>query len=155
MDMDTKDLVDCLSELIQLDLAAISAYESAIKACEHEAVAHPLRMFQDDHERHVRELSAKVQGLRGTPPERRDFKGLLMKGFTAVMSRGTHSALVAMRGNEEYTTRTYERVLAEQALPGPLRDLVLANSHDERRHLEWIEQALQARVWERETGASA
>jgi uncharacterized protein (TIGR02284 family) len=153
--MDNAKIIDRLNDLIHLDIDAISAYDSAIRACEHESVAAPLRQFRSDHERHVRDLAEEVRALGGTPSERRDLKGFLIKGFTAIASRGTHSALMVMRGNEELTNRIYQKALKEE-LPDGVREVVELNYSDERRHLEWIQQALDQRVWEQgELGTSA
>ena len=49
-----------------------------------------------------------LRTLGGEPPEGRDLKGFVIEGFTAIMSQGDRTALLAMRGNEEITTRRYD-----------------------------------------------
>jgi uncharacterized protein (TIGR02284 family) len=145
-----KDIVSELNELIKLDRGAIRAYEQAIEACQTEVVREKLREFQGDHERHVSDLSAHVRVLGGTPEERRDFKGMLIEGFTAITSQGDHSALLAMRGNEELTNRKYASALEVEELTGEVRTTVERNYHDEERHLAWIKDALDQRIWEKQ-----
>jgi uncharacterized protein (TIGR02284 family) len=148
-----KDIVSELNELIKLDLDAIKAYDQAIEACDSQTVRSKLTDFKGDHERHVRDLSLHVQSLGGMPAERGDFKGMLIEGFTAIMSQNDHGALLAMRGNEELTNRKYKSSLELTELTGEVRETVDRNYSDEQRHLTWIKEALDLRVWERPKAA--
>jgi uncharacterized protein (TIGR02284 family) len=140
-----------LNDLIHLDVDAIRAYEHAIRACEHEVVSSRLREFKGDHERHVRDLTECVRKLGGKPPEPKpDMKGFLIEGFTAITSLGTRSALMAMRGNEQLTTAKYKAALEKKDLPAEAQQIVERNYSDEQRHLNWIKQALDQRIWEQE-----
>ena len=78
-----------------------------------------------------------------------DFKGTVLKGFTALTSMmGNEAALMAMLGNEELTTRTYHSAL-RMDWNGEERALIERHSEDERRHLAWIKQAARHREWTR------
>jgi uncharacterized protein (TIGR02284 family) len=144
-----------LQDLIHLDMDAISAYQKAIDAIEHESVAAKLREFQGDHRRHVADLSAEVTRLGGKPDVRTDVKGFFIGGFTAVMSQGTHSALVTMKGNEQLTTSTYKKALEHKELPETTKALLQRNYSDEARHLGWIENAIAKKVWEQKAAQHA
>lgn len=150
--MDAKKEIEELNDLIALDHDAVSAYESAINGIAEEPIRAELRQFQEDHRRHIRELSQVVRNLGGKPRERTDVKGFFIKGFTAISSAmGTEPALKAMESNEKLTTRSYAH--ARDADFGPEAKPLIARAYDdERRHLSWIEQALQNRIWE--TGAA-
>ena len=143
-----KDVISELNELIQLDYNAITAYQQAIEACDHVEVKGTLGEFRRDHERHISDLSSQVIALGGTPPAGQDFTGKLLEGFTAIASHGDQSALLAMRGNEELTNRKYASAL-ELILPEGARAVVERNCQDEQRHLFWIKDALDKRIWER------
>ena len=143
-----------VQDLIHLDMDAIKAYEQAIKACEHENVASQLRSFQSDHQRHVRELSEEMRKLGEQPKVTTDIKGFFIEKFTAISSIGTHSALLAMRGNEQLTTSRYKAALDLQDLPESTKQVVRSNYADEQRHLDWIKSALDRKVWEEATPAS-
>jgi uncharacterized protein (TIGR02284 family) len=145
--MNTEKLIDRLNDLIQLDVDAVHAYDEAISACEIPFVKQQLTDFRGDHERHVDDLSAEVSRLGGEPKIKRDVKGFLIKGFTAVLSHGDHSALLAMRGNEELTNKTYESA-ANETLPPPILAIVQRNWADEKRHLAWIKDAIDKKLWE-------
>lgn len=149
--MDLNRMIDRLNNLIALDYDAVGAYEAAINRIDVESLRMSLRGFQQDHERHIQELSRVVMGLGGTPRTKPDAKGFILKGFTAVTSMmGNEAALQAMRGNEMLTNRTYRMALDEEWSP-ETRAIIERNYADEQRHLAFIEQALRNRTWEQTT----
>lgn len=148
----SKDPIKTLNNLIHLDRDAIRAYEQAIQACEVVEIREKLTEFMGDHQQHVRDLDAKVRALGGQPPTGRDIKGFLIEGFTALTSMGDRSALMAMRGNEELTTRTYRSAI-EDVRSEDLRALIEKNYEDEARHLAWIKATLDSRGWARDKAA--
>ena len=150
---DTKKLVSTLNDLIQLDVDAVNAYEQAIKRIDVPQIAEDLEMFKGDHERHITELSQVVRQMGGEPPKHSpDVKGYLIEGFTALRSAtGTEGALKAMRSNEKTTNKKYDKALSE-AMPAEIEALVRRNRNDERRHLEYLENALGNRMWETGVG---
>jgi rubrerythrin len=152
--MERDEVLEQLRDLAQLDVDAIGAYESAIGRISAAHVREKLVQFRGDHERHVRDLNAAIGGLGGKPIERKpDVSGFLIKGMTAVTSMmGDQAALTAMRGNEELTNRSYQKALQAGLLPD-VRQLVERNFADEQRHLAWIKQALDQRLWEHEAAA--
>jgi hypothetical protein len=91
----------------------------------------------------VDELSTLIRNRGGTPPQRAaDLKGFLIEGFTTIRSAtGTGGALRAMRMNELLTNKRYIDALSAD-LPAEVRVVVQRNMDDERRHLEFIEQAI-------------
>jgi uncharacterized protein (TIGR02284 family) len=146
--MDQNQMLDRLNELIALDHDAVGAYEAAIERIDVELLRSRLREFQDDHKRHIQELSGVVRGLGGKPREKPDVKGFMLKGFTAITSMmGNEAALKAMQGNEKLTNRTYEQALKE-SWPEDVRGIIERNFRDEQRHLAFIEESLRMRSWE-------
>jgi uncharacterized protein (TIGR02284 family) len=146
--------ISALNDLIHLDMDAIKAYDQAIKACEHPVVAEQLRKFQADHSRHVTDLSKELTTLGEKPDARTDLKGFFIEKFTAITSRGTRSALMSMMGNEQLTTSRYKAALELQDIPETAKAVVRTNYADEQRHLAWIKDALEKKIWEGQ-GASA
>jgi uncharacterized protein (TIGR02284 family) len=142
-----ENITSVLNDLIQLDIDAVHAYGQAVDNIDDASVRARLQEFQSDHERHVRELSQCVREHGGTPIEhKRDFKGFLIEGMTAIRSAtGTKGALKAMKTNELLTNRSYDKALAED-LPPRVRDLVMRNRDDERRHLQFIESTLSGKT---------
>jgi len=148
--MDTAQIVKKLRSLVQLDIDAIHAYEKAIEKIDIKKVKDQLVEYKKDHMHHVENLSAFISGYgEDVPKFSPDFKGILIEGLTAFRSiTGTEGALKAMKSNEELTNKTYDEALSWE-LPANIRDTVQQNRDDERRHLEYIEMALEKRVWER------
>ncbi|WP_437680131.1 DUF2383 domain-containing protein [Sorangium sp. So ce131] len=149
-----KTAVSHLNKLIQLDTDAVLAYQQAIDACEVSEVRRKLKSFQDDHQQHINDLAELVRASGEEPKIKRDLKGFLIEGFTALASRGDRSALLSMLGNEELSNRLYEAALKTE-LPGEARTVVERNREDEERHLSWIQEAIAARIWETKEGAAA
>lgn len=143
-----EDAIHTLNDLIHLDADAIRAYQQAIAACQSPVVKQRLTEFMGDHERHVVELGGAVRSLGGVPVEaKQDIKGFFIEGFTAIMSHGDRSALMAMRGNEELTTRRYEAA-RKANVTGDALLVIDKNYQDEVRHLSWIKEAIDKKVWE-------
>lgn len=142
-----ENITSVLNELIQLDIDAVHAYGQAIDSIDDATLRARMQEFQSDHERHVRELSQCVREHGGTPIEhKRDLKGFLIEGMTAIRSAtGTKGAFKAMKTNELLTNRSYDKALAED-LPPRVRDLVMRNRDDERRHLQFIESYLGSKT---------
>jgi len=145
-----------LTELVQLDVDAVLAYDRAIAALGDGGVSRTLAAFRLDHQRHVLDLSAALLAMDAEPPAAQpDLKGSILGGVTAVRARlGTAQALEAMRTNEQLTTSSYARALAKP-FPEHLLEVVRRGDADERRHLAWIERALDERPWERDDAPTA
>ena len=153
MALTTDKMIEELNELIRYDHDAIGAYNAAINDIHELAVRDPLIQFRGDHERHVVDLSAIVRRLGGTPVESPGLKGVVRKTMTKVAGLGgTELTLKAMRSNEEVLNKTYAHHLTLD-FPDDIKEVIRQNYGDEQRHLAWVEQALQNRLWE-STGAT-
>ena len=145
--------IEELNELIRFDFDAIGAYNSAIADIKERQIRDPLTQFRGDHERHVQNLSMIVARLGGKPVDAPGFKGVVRKTMTKVAGLGgTELTLKAMRSNEEVLNKTYAHHLSLD-FPDDIKDVIRANYGDEQRHLAWVEQALQTRLWESGVGA--
>lgn len=147
--MTNQEIAGELAALVQLDVDAVLAYDRAIGAMGEGLVARELAAFKLDHQRHVLELSQLLLGMGIPPPQvKPDLKGSLLGSLTGLRSRfGTEQALQAMRANEQLTTSSYARALAKP-FPEDVLAVVRRGDADERRHLAWIERALDERPWE-------
>lgn len=147
--MDTDKIIRRLKSTMQLDHNAVQAYEQAIGRIDIPTVQEKLEEFKSDHERHIVDLDRCVRQLGGTTEEvSRDLKGTLIEGFTALRSVvGTEGALKAMKTNEQLTNRHYYDLLSLE-LPDEVREVIEGNLEDERRHLAYVEQSIERRVWE-------
>ena len=142
-EMERSHIIELLNDLIQLDVDAVEAYSHAIKHMEYPDIRRRLVDFQDDHNNHVRDLSAMVKQLDGNPLKPTpDLRGYLLEGFTALKSlTGTKGAMEAMLTNEKITNRRYEEAAALD-LPEDVMKLVKNNWSQEKRHLMFIEEVL-------------
>ena len=78
-----------------------------------------------------------------------NFKGFFIGGFTSLRSlTGDEGALKAMRSNEELTNKKYREATEEWDLEPSIAGIVANNYEDEKRHLSYIEQAIESRAWE-------
>lgn len=148
--MESKEIVKHLKALVHLDIDAYHAYHQAIEKIDLKTVKDQLTQFQQDHKNHVEVLSEQIKKLGDEPPNfSLDFKGFLIQEFTALEGVfGTEGALHAMKSNEELTNKTYKQALCLD-LPPELQDIIQHNQEDEARHLHYIEQAIENRVWKK------
>ncbi len=150
-EVNTKKLAQDLITLCQLDIDAAIAYEQAIPHIDHPVVKKRFQEFLGEHNRHITRLSLQIRDLDETPPARaEDFKGFFIKGFTDMRSAtGTKGALEAMDLNEKLVNRMYADAVKWPDLDPNALDTVKTNYIDEKKHLEFIEESIEAKVWER------
>lgn len=142
------DVVHKLNELLMLDNDAVRAYSSAIERITIPYVKERLTEFRADHERHIRDLSDCIRRIGGEPKDRPDFKGPFIQAMTALRSMaGNEQAIKAMKGNEELTNKKYSEAL-ETDLPADVAEIVRRNYQDEVRHLAFINEVIDRRIWE-------
>ncbi|UQA55419.1 DUF2383 domain-containing protein [Polyangium aurulentum] len=144
--MDDK-VITFINDLIALDLACAAAYAVSAKACKDQEIRNKLLEFKGDHDRHVSELSEVVRDMGGEPIERIDAKGMLIEGYTMLSSQEDRTAVLAMKGNEELSNNAYASAL-QANLPNEIREMVMRNFEDERRHMTWLRGAVIVRGWD-------
>lgn len=135
-----------LKELVHLDYDAIEAYEAAIVRLQDSQVAAQLTEFKQDHINHTRNLGALLQQRNEQVPTGPDLKRLLTKGKVVLADLGDdHTILKAMSANEKVTNEVYEKALEIDGLTPDIRQVLLSNLNDERRHKNWIDQRIDQR----------
>lgn len=140
-----KDVTKLLNDLIALDFDAIEAYEAAITRVGRANDKDQLTRFMEDHERHVRDLSAVVRDLGAEPCSKADFKKILTKGKVVVAGLiDDETVLRAMKSNEDDTNTAYERAVKHRGLSERIQAVLQNNLSDERRHREWLETRIDA-----------
>lgn len=144
--MADKDVIDKLNNLIQLDIDAAHAYGQALSQVQEPELKQRLTSFQEDHQRHITDLSQEVRRLGGSPADySKDFKGYLIEGFTALRSvTGTDGALNAMEQNEVLTNQKYSDAVTWD-LPLSIKAVIEKNAGDEEMHLQFLRQTLKRR----------
>jgi rubrerythrin len=138
-----------LSNLLHVEIDAARAYAQATEAIGAVAVRRRLEAFRDDHERHIEAIAAEIRSLGMEPPPRHDDRrGFLLTGYTGIFaSMGAEAALRALRANETLTSQRYDEA-ATADLPESVRQLIERHRLDERRHLRFLEDAIERRSWE-------
>ena len=138
-----KDIADLLNSLIELDLDAVEAYEAAIERIDDATDKAQLGAFKSDHERHVRDLTPLVSELGEEPVAEPDIKRVLTKGKVVLASiAGDRLILAAMKTNEDDTNKAYDRAVGRDDVPSHVREVLVRNRDDERRHRAYIEKRL-------------
>jgi rubrerythrin len=75
-------------------------------------------------------------------------KGIVRKTMTKIAGLiGEEIILKAMKSNEEALNKAYNHHVSLD-FPADILDLIKRNYEDEKRHLQWVEQALRTRLWE-------
>jgi uncharacterized protein (TIGR02284 family) len=148
--MDNREIADKLASICQLDIDAIHAYIKANDHVDMPEIRNTISRFQADHARHVKDLSDMIRNYGGEPPEfSKDFKGFLLQAFASIRSMtGTEGALKALRGGEKMTNQAYDDAVS-QSFPPMVLVLLKRNYEDEQRHINYIDQCLSNRVWEK------
>ena len=141
-------IIDECNDLIRFDYDAVGAYSEAIDHISEEHIRQQLIAFRGDHQRHITELSALVRRFGGDPPEMPGLRGIVRKTMTKVAGLvGTEATLRAMRSNEEVLNKQYAN-RSNLDFPPEVLQLIQRNYGDEQRHLAWVIQALDLRLWE-------
>lgn len=149
-----KQAIDKLNELLMLDHDAVKAYSSAIEHIDIPYVKERLAEFRGDHERHITNLRELIVRLGGEPKDHVDFKGPFIDALTKARSMmGNEQAIKAMKSNEELTNKKYSEALSV-GLSSEATEVVRKNYEDEQRHLAFIEQVIQQRIWESAGGGA-
>jgi len=147
--MNYEEMANRLGSLVTMDVDAARAYDQALEEIDLENVREQILKFQEDHNRHIVELSAMINELGGPPPSiEPDAKGFAIERFTAIRSlSGTEGALKALQMNEKITGKTYSEARSWELTPGAAA-IVERNYRDEQQHLRHIREMLADRVWE-------
>lgn len=133
-----------IENLLQLEFAAIEAYEAAIERLESMEYKTALRDFVGDHHNHVRELTEAARTLGANVPEGPDAKVILTKGKVVLADLlGDKAILMAMKTNEDDTVTAYQRSTEHKKLPEAARDAVQKGLADEQKHRAWIVATLE------------
>ncbi len=132
-----------LKDLLQLDYAAVEAYDSAIERFKNETFKMKFQEFRNDHHRHIKNVTEYLKKIGGDYPTGAGIKKILTQGKVILANlAGDISLLKAMKSNELETTEAYKHINAYPDIPSDIKDALLDGYQDEKRHLLWIEKEL-------------
>jgi uncharacterized protein (TIGR02284 family) len=141
--MKSEEVIKELQHLVHSDIDTVNAYKTVLDEIDEPEIYNSITLFQEDHIRHIKNLSTVIAQLGGKVPEFKvDLLGLLMQGLTSMRSiTGVKGALAAMKSNEEHTMHAYQKALSMD-LPLDLRQLLIKNYEEVKRHYQYIQQTL-------------
>jgi len=133
-------ILDGLNDLLQLDHAAIEAYEVAIEQLRDRQQALQIEGFKRDHERHIQELNDLILALGGSPKNESHVSAPLAQGMQKLAATmGDRALLIAWRGNELRMMTKYDEYTRKALLwPAEAKRLIDRNALDEERHYRWV-----------------
>ncbi len=141
--LNSDSVIKKLTDVVELDYDAASAYREAIDRLDDTASKSKLQEFLRDHERHISDLSEVIRKEGGTPPDSGDFKKVLTKGKVQLADlAGDDAILKAMKTNEDQTISKYESMVEEE-FPNHILTILEQGLKDERRHRTWMETTLK------------
>ncbi|HWL88272.1 MAG TPA: hypothetical protein VNO21_20855 [Polyangiaceae bacterium] len=137
------ELVVSLNRLIVADYDAIEAYQVAIPRVSGSEDQRTLRLFVEDHRRHIDKLASLVWQGGGLPVGHADLRRIVAKGKVVIGGfMGDDAVLGAMCSNEELTNDAYARASTARGFGPSVRLLLARHLDDERRHREWLERRI-------------
>jgi rubrerythrin len=139
-----EDFAKALKELVELDYAAIDAYQAAIDHLDNDEYKNKLDEFKQDHERHVREVTKLLQSKNEDVPEKGPWsKELLTTGKVMLANMvGDNTILHAMKSNEGDTNTAYDRMVNHKNKWPESEEILKRGLQDEKRHKAWLETTL-------------
>ena len=148
--MESRQLIDKLVSLVLLDIDAIHAYDQAMINLSMNvlSVKNQFLQFKYDHERHVQNLTDCIHRIGSEAPQfSKEFKGFSFSKFKSLEKvQELEEILNMMLENERCTNMTYDDVLSFD-LPDEVRMTVKNNRDDERRHLKYIKNCIESKIW--------
>ena len=138
------DYVEALIALLELEYDALEAYKAAINRLENEEFKIQLKLFCDDHQKHIDCLNKIIESHDENPPSGSDIKAVLTQGKVVIAGLiNDQEILKAMLTNEEDTNTAYGRLTQYVDIPEDDKTFLDEALADEKRHKAWIEQALE------------
>lgn len=140
-----ENFLDAVSDLIELDYDAIEAYNAAIEKLENGNYKDKLRIFRDDHKRHVQEFSDFLKSQGKMPPAGPSGKQWITKGKVVLAQLlGDNTILKAMSSNEEDTNEAYRRMYERKDKHPDTEKILKKGLEDESKHKAWIDEILDS-----------
>jgi ferritin-like metal-binding protein YciE len=141
-----ENFLDALKELVELEYAAVEAYQAAVDRLKSTTYREKLKKFQNDHERHIKEISDVLEKNNQVSPQEVSIgKQLLTKGKVILANMvGDDTILRAMKSNEIDTNTAYERMNSRKDIWPDAQDIIKRGLQDEKMHKEWLEATISS-----------
>ena len=141
------DFSKLLIELVELDYNAVEAYSLAVDKIENEDYKAPLQKFQQDHERHIKEINEILVNHNQESIKKPTTKQWLLKGkvLLADITGDDKNILKAMDSIEEESNKAYEEANQHKDIWNDITTILKQGLEDERKHKKWIESTLTSK----------
>lgn len=141
-----ENFADALKELIELDRAAVEAYQAAEDRLNHPDYKNKFKEFRADHERHIQQIIGLLENHNEKGPEGSYLgKELIAKGKVILANMiGDTTILRAMKSNEIDTNVAYERMNDREDIWPEAREILKQGQRDEKKHKDWLIQTIEA-----------
>lgn len=140
LEVGAEDALDLtLANLVRIGLDAVEARQAVIDRLIDDALVHEVKLLQEDHERHVRELSRELERRGGSPPQGSGNGHRATEDFAALEGRGDDVLMDALIGHTAALAAAHERALA-RADGGPSGATIARVLADLRRHRARLER---------------
>ncbi len=135
--------IEYLKKLLELEYDAIGAYKFAISKVEDKIYKKQMLSFQNDHERHIGDLS-QILATYNTGVKCPDMKEWLEKMIISMGDtlQGDKGILRAMSYVEKDTNTAYERYTAYRDMEEVVMKTLSQCLVDERKHKDWFDANL-------------
>jgi Domain of unknown function (DUF2383) len=135
--MENYEAIKVLSDLCQLDMDTVGAYDTALKHINDSQIHMQFSQFSRDHIQHFYDLNALITTYGGQPSQS------LPNTNGVTHSLGLLSVLQAIESNEITTNSVYKATLENYPdLPVAAIDLLLKNLNDEIVHLAYLQKII-------------
>jgi len=148
--MDNDTLLDKLYSLNTMNNDVLQIYDQIIDKLETPELHDQIVTFRDEHRRHVDAIMELIKSHAGQQPRNvMDIQGIFLGGAAAIQSMlGTEAALKALLKGEQLTNKKY-RDAVEEGFSEDVLAVIKAHYADEQRHLEYISNAINDRIWKK------
>lgn len=128
-----------LKELLELEYDALEAYKEAISRLKDTHTKDIVLGFQQDHEKHIKELSDYLLKTNDEIPKGPCAKQWLTKGKVVLANiMGDQGIITAMISNEDDTNTAYENLINHAHKDPGIEDFLNKAYEDEQRHKQGL-----------------
>lgn len=138
------NFLEALKDLLELDYAALEAYEAAIERLETPAYREKLVEFRDDHEQHIEQLSTLLKKNNWEAPKNGSVGKQIVTTGKVILANimGDNAMLKAIKSNEIDTNKAYERMIVHPGKWPDAEDILKKGLGDEKRHMLWLKRII-------------
>lgn len=138
------DFAKTLMELAELDYNAVEAYIAAVKKISNESYKNPLSKFQQDHERHIKEINEILVNHNKKSVKKPTAKHWVTKGKVTLADivGDDMTILKAMHSIEKESNQAYEQANHCKDIWKEADKILKQGLEDEKKHIKWVEMAL-------------